>query len=131
MKNRKVAERFLNKANQDMIVIEKWRQDPEIPDEILGFHAQQAAEKMLKAVLAYEGIEFPFTHRLADLIDLGREQGIVLPERWEDLRFLTPFAVDFRYDLYYEEDEEPVDFEKIFILLTELREWVNIIIFHE
>ncbi|MEW6619892.1 MAG: HEPN domain-containing protein [bacterium] len=131
MKNRKLAERFLSKANQDMIVIEKWRQDKEIPDEILGFHAQQAAEKMLKAVLAYQGIEFPFTHRLADLIDLSKKQGIVLPERLEEVRFLTPFAVKFRYDLYYEEDKEPIDFKEIFTLLIELRNWVNTIISQE
>lgn len=76
-------------------------------------------------------IEFPFTHRLTDLIDLSKKEGIVLPERLENSRFLTPFAVDLRYDLYYEEDEEPVDFEEIFTLLTELRKWVNTIILHE
>jgi HEPN domain-containing protein len=130
MKNRKLAEKFLRKADQDMVVLEKWRQDPDIADEILGFHAQQAAEKILKAVLAYEGIEFPFTHRLTDLIDLGKEYGIVLPDRLEDIRFLTPFAVEFRYDLY-EEDEEPVDFEEAFGLLTELRKWAITIIFRE
>ena len=127
MKNRKFAEKFLYKAGQDMTVLEKWRQDPDIAEEILGFHAQQTAEKMLKAVLAYQGIEFPFTHRLTDLIDLGKEQGITLPAKLEDIRFLTPFAVEFRYDLY-REDEDPVDFDEIFTLLTELRKWVNTII---
>jgi HEPN domain-containing protein len=130
MKNRKIAEKFLRKADQDMIVFEKWRHDPEIADEILGFHAQQSAEKMLKAVLSYQGIEFPFTHRLADLIDVSKEHGMILPERLEDVRFLTPFAVEFRYDIY-EEDEEPVDFDEVYILLTELRKWVNTIIIAE
>lgn len=129
MKNRKLAEQFLSKANQDMTVIEKWIKDPDIADEILGFHAQQAAEKMLKAVLAYQEIDFPFTHRLSDLIDLSKEHDICLPDRFEDVRFLTPFAVEFRYDLY-EEDEESVDFEDVLALLTELRRWVNIFIFH-
>lgn len=127
MKNRKLAENFLYKAAQDMTVLEKWRQDPDIAEEILGFHAQQTAEKMLKAVLAYQGIDFPFTHRLTDLIDLGKEHGITLPAKLENIRFLTPFAVEFRYDLY-REDEDPVDFDEIFTLLTELRKWVNTII---
>jgi HEPN domain-containing protein len=127
MKNLKLAKKFLRKADQDMTVLEKWRQDPDIAGEILGFHAQQAAEKMLKAILSHEGIEVPFTHRLTDLIDLGKEHGIVLPERLEDIRFLTPFAVEFRYDLC-EEDEEPVDFEAISALLKELRKWANTII---
>ncbi len=82
---------------------------------------------MLKAVLAYQGIEIPFTHRLTDLIDLGKEHGITLPAKLEDIRFLTPFAVEFRYDLY-QEDEDTVDFDEIFTLLTELRKWVNTII---
>ena len=129
MKNRKLAEKFLYKAGQDMTVLEKWWQDPDIAEEILGFHAQQTAEKMLKAVLAYQGIEIPFTHRLTDLIDLGKEHGITLPAKLEDIRFLTPFAVEFRYDLY-QEDEDTVDFDEIFTLLTELRKWVNTII-HE
>ncbi len=130
MRNRKLAEKFLCKAEQDMIVFEKWREDSEIADEIIGFHAQQTAEKMLKAVLAYHEIEFPHTHRLTDLIDLGKEHGIILPEKFEEVRFLTPFAVEFRYDIY-EKDEEPVDFEEVFTLLTELRKWVHTIILPE
>lgn len=66
MKNLKLAKKFLRKADQDMTVLEKWRQDPDIAGEILGFHAQQAAEKMLKAILSYKGIEVPLTHRLAE-----------------------------------------------------------------
>lgn len=128
MRNRKLAEKLLRKADQDMIVLEKWCSDTEIADEILGFHAQQAAEKMFKAVLAYHGIEFPFIHRLTDLIDLTKEHGIIVPERLEDVRFLTPFAVEFRYDLY-EEDDDIIDFERVVALLKELRSWANTIIY--
>ncbi len=34
------------------------------------FHAQQATEKYLKAFLTYHGISFPYTHNLAELIEL-------------------------------------------------------------
>jgi len=61
---------------------------------------------------------------LADLIDMGREHGLIFPAEFEEIRFLTPFAVEFRYNLF-EEEEEPVDFERIFALLTELRKWVE------
>ena len=66
---------------------------------------------------------------MADLIDLGKERGVVLIDRWEDVRFLTPFAVEFRYDFYEgdEEDEDPVDFESVCTLLAELRKWVDTI----
>jgi hypothetical protein len=65
---------------------------------------------------------------LTDLIDLSKDKCVGLPERLEEVGFLTPFAVEFRYD-FYEEDEDPVDFEQIFALLVELREWVISIVF--
>lgn len=42
--------------------------NPEISDEIVGFHAQQAVEKWLKAVLGSQGVEFEYTHDLRRLI---------------------------------------------------------------
>lgn len=42
--------------------------DAEISDEIIGFHAQQAVEKWLKAVLGSRAIEFEYTHDLRRLI---------------------------------------------------------------
>lgn len=127
MKNLKLANRFLKKAAQDFIVIKKFCADSDIADEIIGFHAQQAAEKMLKAVLVYHGIEIPFTHRLTDLIDLGKENNIILPNELENIRFLTPFAVEFRYD-FYVDDESTIDFKKTLLLLEKLRDWTNSII---
>ncbi len=124
----KLAEKFLRKADQDMLVLKKWRSDPEISDEILGFHAQQAAEKMLKAVLASRSTDFPFTHRLADLIDTIIENGVAVPEELEEVRYLTPFAVEFRYDIY-EEDNEAFDFDGVYILLTKLRKWAKMVIY--
>lgn len=128
--HKKLVEKLLKKANQNLVVLEKWRTDIDIAVEILGFHAQQAAEKLLKVVLAFKGVDFPFIHRLSDLLDLIKAQGIEIPEELDDIRFLTPFAVEFRYDPY-EEDEEPVDFEKEYDLLTRLREWVKAIIHFE
>jgi HEPN domain-containing protein len=66
MNSPRLAERLLRKANQDLVVLEKWRSDPDIADEVLGFHAQQVAEKMLKAAFAQESVEFLLTHRLDD-----------------------------------------------------------------
>ncbi|MDI6793295.1 MAG: HEPN domain-containing protein, partial [bacterium] len=36
----------------------------------MGFHAQQTAEKSIKAILIWEGIKFRKTHDLSELIDL-------------------------------------------------------------
>ncbi|MFC1974908.1 HEPN domain-containing protein [Chloroflexota bacterium] len=124
---RKLAQKLLRKADQDIVVINKWYSDADVADEILGFHAQQATEKLLKAVLSNAEIEFPFTHRLTDLIDLLKDHGIDFPDDLDDVRYLTPFAVEFRYD-FFEQDEDPLDREDLVKLLAELRAWVSRII---
>jgi HEPN domain-containing protein len=43
-----------------------------VSDAIVAFHAQQAVEKSLKAVLASRGVDFPFTHDLAALLQIVR-----------------------------------------------------------
>jgi HEPN domain-containing protein len=57
------AETLLHKSAED----EKVLQWPQAPDAIFGFHAQQAAEKLLKALLAQIGVEFELTHDLTNL----------------------------------------------------------------
>ena len=66
---------------------------------ILGFHAQQAAEKLLKALLNEAGAAYPRTHdlvALADLVHVHDPQALpALPVAWPDL---NGFAVLYRYD---------------------------------
>lgn len=61
------------------------------------FHAQQCAEKYLKARLQEAGIPFGRSHHLSALLDLA----LPLEPMWEvcrtDLTVLTAFAVEFRY----------------------------------
>ena len=89
---------LLRKAAQDEFVLAKLTPDPDSPDEVIGFHAQQAVEKMLKAVLAACGISFRRTHDLVELIDILGDSGLAIPANLEDIRRLTPFAIAFRYD---------------------------------
>ena len=84
MKWREQALNLLEKAGQDEFVMDKLMSDPASPDEAIGFHGQQAAEKLLKAVLASAGIAYPMTHRLAELIDLINDAGLRFPERLHD-----------------------------------------------
>ena len=127
MSNPRLAEKLLAKADQDLQIVNKCKSDPDIAEEIIGFHAQQAAEKILKAVLSYEECEYPFTHRLSDLIDLLKDHDISFPDELEEVRFLTPFAVEFRYEVYLEE-EESTDFEMIHKQLRDLKAWARAII---
>jgi HEPN domain-containing protein len=68
----------------------------------LCFHAQQAAEKSLKAVLIRHGIEFRKVHDLDYLITLLPSQTPLPPEA-EEVVALTGYAVMFRYPGDYEE----------------------------
>ncbi|MEA2045351.1 MAG: HEPN domain-containing protein [Euryarchaeota archaeon] len=119
---------MLEKAAQDEFVMDKLMSDPASPDEAIGFHGQQAAEKSLKAVLADAGITYPITHRLAELIDLTNDAGLSFPESLDDIRFLTPFAVEFRYDILPKEQESPFDRESSRELVKKVRMWAEGII---
>jgi HEPN domain-containing protein len=61
------------------------------------FHAQQCAEKYLKARLCEAGIDFAKVHDLVALLN----QAIAVEPGWqrflEDLAYLSDFAVAFRY----------------------------------
>ena len=61
------------------------------------YHAQQSAEKIMKAVLINRGIQPPKIHDLSFLSELIAKEcpGWFWPE--EELRFLTRAAVDYRY----------------------------------
>jgi len=69
-----------------------------ITDGVLGFHTQQAAEKALKAVLAVNGVEFPYSHDSNGLMGLCRRSGVDIPEDLAGAGHLSVFAVRLRYD---------------------------------
>ncbi|HEX5527332.1 MAG TPA: HEPN domain-containing protein [Solirubrobacterales bacterium] len=58
----------MEKAAGDEIVLRRLSDDDDVPDDVLGFHAQQAVEKMMKAVLALNGVTFERTHNLMYLL---------------------------------------------------------------
>ena len=86
------------KAAGDEAILARLIGDEEIPDDGLGFHAQQAVEKMVKAVLARHEVPYERTHNIAYLVRLLEEAEIPLPPNAEGLPELTPWAAEFRYD---------------------------------
>jgi HEPN domain-containing protein len=72
------------------------KKTPKIHYEHLCFHAQQAAEKSVKALLVSLYVEVPRTHDLAYVIDLLPEN-LVRPPHLLVLPVLTKYAVQFRY----------------------------------
>lgn len=61
------------------------------------FHAQQCAEKYMKALLLSRGADFPKTHDLLLLNNLCSANGILLQIEPRHLNTLTDFAVRTRY----------------------------------
>lgn len=94
-----VARLLLQAAREDAKALEALIELSEIADAIVGFHAQQAVEKSLKAVLSAGQVAFRRTHDLAELIDLLADSGLPAPPHAETLDALNPYAVDARYGL--------------------------------
>ncbi len=61
------------------------------------FHAQQAAEKFLKALLVARSIRPPRTHELSGLYDAVCAAGYNLPAVRADCALLEPYVVSSRY----------------------------------
>lgn len=94
-----LAEMFLVAAERDRQACHKLAEDPELHDSLAGFHAQQAVEKALKAVLAHAGVVFRRTHDIAELLDLLDDAGLAAPPHADHLDELNPYAVEIRYGL--------------------------------
>jgi HEPN domain-containing protein len=90
-----VVRGWLRKASSDAAAVESLLKGSNW--DAACFHAQQAAEKYLKAFWTYHGRQFPFTHNLAELVELC---AAVDPSfrSLASVSRLTPYAVELRYD---------------------------------
>lgn len=109
-----------DKAAADEAALERLYGASEVPDEVIGFHAQQAVEKRIKAVLAAREIAFERTHNIAYLVGLLGDGGIAAPPESEALAELSPWAAQFRYD---DVADETADRARIRTLVHGVREW--------
>lgn len=95
---REEAERYLRLARRDETAFLALLEIPAVDFSVACFHAQQASEKALKAAMCLLGVEFRRTHDLEALAGQLADAGSVPVIAVEDLRRLTPYAVEFRYD---------------------------------
>ena len=118
-------EEWLCYAGSDLTLAETAR-SPGIMKETLCFHAQQAAEKALKAVLIKNNVEFPRTHNLRILLD-KIPSGINLPADVEEASALTDYAVSARYpgDL---EDVTEEDYAEALRMARAVLDWAKVTI---
>jgi HEPN domain-containing protein len=119
MKQLEQARKFLDKAAEDEALLDAVLAKPEVSDSIYGFHAQQAAEKLLKALLSVHAVRFQKTHDLHEILTLLEEAGETLPPNLLRVDELTPFAVQWRYDFFT--TPTPFDRAEARALILELR----------
>ena len=91
---------WLKHAESDLRLARLAAESPDIRPEQACFHAQQAAEKAIKAVLLSRQIDFPFTHDIEELLELAESNGVELPAGVRDAGILTPYAIETRYPGY-------------------------------
>jgi HEPN domain-containing protein len=84
-------------AEEDLLNIENNLSASRVPWSTVCFHAQQGAEKYLKAVLITQRIPPPRIHDLLPLLTLCTEAGIRLEHLEDDCFELTRYAVAPRY----------------------------------
>ena len=87
----------MDHAGSDLRLARLAAADESIRREQVCFHAQQATEKAIKAVLLSRQTAFPLTHDIEELLRLAEESGLSLPEPVRQAGVLTPYAVETRY----------------------------------
>ena len=98
MRLRKDVRDWVTKAEEDYAVVQalRRRRKPSF-NNALCFHAQQCAEKYLKALLVQSRVTFPKTHDVLELLERARAIAPHLVLLKPFLEYLELFAVNFRY----------------------------------
>lgn len=99
--------RWLQKAENDRLAMRNNIEAAQVPWDAVCFHAQQMAEKLLKAYLVLHGLPVSKTHDLVALLSACRTIDDALGEHEELCERLSQYAVRVRYpDDLFEPDEK-------------------------
>lgn len=106
------ARRWMRYACEELTLASVLASDADSPARLVCWHAQQAAEKALKAALIIEGIGFPRTH---NLVALRASLPSPLAEKMDiaELAELTQWGAESRYPGDW---DEPSDVEAAEVL---------------
>lgn len=97
-RRRGLAGEWFHKADKDMAAADALIADSaEMHANAIVFHCQQAAEKYLKGLLAWRGVDFPKTHDLGRILDIVGTADSGLSDALRDTVALTPYGVELRY----------------------------------
>ena len=92
-----LVHQWLFKADRDLEAARILLEELDHDYEAVGFHAQQAAEKYLKALLIRHQVEFPKTHDIRQLLCYLEPVDARLCKSLMGATDLTVYGVEFRY----------------------------------
>jgi HEPN domain-containing protein len=108
MQLEQIVAEWLAKAEMDLSSAMYLSKMKPLPKEIIGFHCQQAIEKCMKSLFVYFNKEPPRIHNLLTLKQM-LDEFISIPNiDISILAQLTPFAVEFRYPMQIELEDQYV-----------------------
>jgi len=113
---------WIEKAGDDLIVIDKLTHFEVVATSAVCFHCQQVVEKYLKAFLIAKGVEIRKTHNIEFLLteceEFDPDFSLIDPKDLND------FGVDVRYpgDIYSPSIEETLEHKQIALDVKELVE---------
>ena len=116
---------LFSKAAEDQKAMGLLAGDAGISDTTIGFHAQQAVEKYLKALLCHLRVSYERTHDLVLLLDALTDAGHPPPAEIERCKYLQPYAVRFRYDNVPATSAMPLDRQRLEREVEAIRRWVE------
>ena len=93
---RRLVAEWIGRANLDFDTVVRLVGEERFRD-IVAFHAQQAAEKYLKALLTRYQVEFPKTHVIRRLLILLQPVDPALSQALDEASWLSPFGAEIRY----------------------------------
>jgi HEPN domain-containing protein len=96
-----------------------------IGDDLFGNNIQQAIEKWLKAMIAWKGHKYPFTHDIGELLEAVDKMGLAKPGAVNaDLaETLTDYAEEQRYESVRR--GPPLDRDALLALLDAVASWAH------
>ena len=115
-------EEWINRAKSNLELAQA-KTSPIIYYEDLCNQSQQSAEKALKGLLIYYGVEPEFTHNIEILIN-ELKKFAEIPEKLKEAVKLTKYAVFTKYPGEYDEISKE-EYEKSIQIAQECLKWVE------
>jgi HEPN domain-containing protein len=115
----KKVNRWIDFAEEDLrLAVHSLTLESSCPYRLTAYHAQQCAEKYLKAFLVFHQIDFPFTHSITRLLELSTS--LISPDEFKKAEILSTYAITTRYP---GEDEEVTEEEAVNAI--QIAKWVK------